>query len=194
VTDSDTILIWITEGTWRAAVDAALRLAPADGRITLLHVSPAELPEAAHGAYLGLLGRGQHGRGQRNPGPRGRDPGPRVAELAAASAAELLAAAASRLGRPCDRVEREGAVEREVVTAALGAALLIVARDGDPARPGPKSLGRATRFVVDHVPCPVLLVWPASAPASTAIPPPPPIPPPSPIPPPPPGQGPGPLG
>jgi nucleotide-binding universal stress UspA family protein len=135
-------------------VDAALRLAPAAARITLLHVIPAELPEAAHGAYLGLLGRRQPGR----------DPGPRVAQLAAASAGELLAAAASRLGRPCDRVERQGAVEREVVTAALGAALLIVARDGDPARVGPKSLGRAARFVVDHAPCPVLLVWPASAP------------------------------
>jgi nucleotide-binding universal stress UspA family protein len=167
VTDSDTVLIWITEGTWRATVDAALRLAPADGRITLLHVIPAELPEAAHGAYLGLLGRGQPGR----------DPGPRVAQLAAASAGELLAAAASRLGRPCDRIERQGAVEREVVTAALGAALLIVARDGDPARLGPKSLGKAARFVVDHAPCPVLLVWPASAPASTTIPPPPPVPP-----------------
>jgi nucleotide-binding universal stress UspA family protein len=144
-------------------VDAALRLAPADARITLLHVTPAEVPETAHGAYLGLFGRG---------GP-GRDPGPRVAELAATSAAELLDAAARRLGRPCDRIERQGHPEQEVVTAAAGADLLILARDGDRSRLGPKSLGKATRFVVDHAPCPVLLVWPETAPGITTIPPPP---------------------
>jgi nucleotide-binding universal stress UspA family protein len=164
VTDSDTVLIWITEGTWRAVVDAALRLVPADAPITLLHVTPAELPEAAHGAYLGLLGRGQPGR----------DPGLRVAELAAESAGDLLAAAARRLGRPCDRIERQGVPEREVVTAAVGAGLLIMARGGDPARLGPKSLGKAARFVVDHAPCPVLLVWPGTVPGTATIPPPPP--------------------
>ena len=164
MTDSDTVLIWITEGTWPAAVDAALRLAPAGAPITLLHVIPAELPDAAHGAYLGLLGRGRPGR----------DPGARVAELAAESAGDLLAAAARRLGRPCDRVERQGAAEREVVTAAAGAGLLILARDGDPVRLGPKSLGKAARFVVDHAPCPVLLVWSGAAPDITTIPPPPP--------------------
>ena len=99
-------------------MDAALRLAPAGARITLLHVTPAEVPEAAHGAYLGLLGR-------RGPG---RDPGPRVADLAAASAGDLLDAAARRLGRPCDRLERHGRPEREVVSAADGAGLLILDR------------------------------------------------------------------
>ncbi|MFD5466969.1 hypothetical protein ACFWIQ_29700 [Kitasatospora sp. NPDC127059] len=34
---------------------------------------------------------------------------------------------------------------------------------GDPAHPGPHSLGPATRFVVDHAPCAVLLVWPERA-------------------------------
>jgi nucleotide-binding universal stress UspA family protein len=144
-------------------VDAGLRGAPAAARITLLHVTPAELPEAAHGAYLGLLGR-------RDPG---RDPGPRVAELAAASAGELLAAAAQRLGHPCDLAERRGQPEREVVSAAAGADLLIMARDGDQSRLGPRSLGKATRFVIDHAPCPVLLVWPGSAPGIATIPSPP---------------------
>jgi nucleotide-binding universal stress UspA family protein len=166
VTDSDTVLIWITEGTWRASIDAVLRMAPGDAPVTLLHVTPAELPEAAHGAYLGLLGRGQPGR----------DPGPRVAELAAESASDLLGAAARRLGRPCDRIERQGVAEREVVAAAVGAGLLIMARDGDQTRLGPKSLGKAARFVVDHAPCPVLLVWPGTAPAITSIPQPPPAP------------------
>jgi hypothetical protein len=34
----------------------------------------------------------------------------------------------------------------------------IVARDSD--HHGPKSLAPATRFVVDHARCPILLVWP----------------------------------
>jgi nucleotide-binding universal stress UspA family protein len=157
------VVIWITEGTWQASVDAALRLAPPGAPVTLLHVTPAELAEAAHGAYLGLFGRGR---------PE-RDPGLRVAELAGVSAGELLDAAARRLGRPCRRIARRGVPEREVVTVAADAALLIVARDGDRSRLGPKSLGKAARFVVDHAPCPVLVVWPGTAPAVGTIPPPP---------------------
>ena len=61
-----------------------------------------------------------------------------------------------------------------VVAAADGASVLICARDGDRSRLGPRSLGPATRFVVDHVPCPVLLVWPGEAPGVDSIPPPPP--------------------
>lgn len=160
------VIVWVTEGTWRASVDAARDLAPPEAPVTLLHVTPAELPDAAHSAYLGLFGRTA----------RGHDPGPRVADLAAASATELLEAAARRLGQPCDQSERHGMPEREVVAAASGAALLIVARDGDQSRLGPKSLGKATRFVVDHAPCPVLLVWPEAAPAVSTIPPPPPEP------------------
>ena len=50
MTDSDTqlrsVYIWVGEGTWRATVDAALSLAPAGSRFTLLHVTSAEVPEA----------------------------------------------------------------------------------------------------------------------------------------------------
>jgi len=60
-----------------------------------------------------------------------------------------------------------------VVAASAHADLLIVARDGERSRLGPKSLGRDTRFVVDHAACPVLLVWPEAAPDVGAIPPPP---------------------
>ena len=158
------VLVWITEGTWQASVDTALRLAPAGSRFTLLHVTPDEARETARGAYLGLFGRGDPGR----------DPAPRIAGISAAAAADLLDAAARRLGRPCDRIERSGRTEREVVTAAAGADLLIVARDGDRSRLGPRSLGKATRFAVDHAPCPVMLVWPDPAPGIATIPPPPP--------------------
>lgn len=164
---SPAVIVWVTESTWRASVDEARRLAPPGAVVTLLHVTPADLPDAAHSAYRGLLGRSH---------PR-HDPGPRVAELAATSASDLLDAAARRLGRPCDQAERRGMPEREVVKAAEGADLLVVARDGDQSRLGPKSLGKVTRFVVDHAPCPVLLVWPESAPAITTMPPPPPRPP-----------------
>lgn len=161
------VLVWVTEGTWRAAIDAARSAAPADAEVTLLHVVPDELTEAAHGAYLGLFGRGQHVR----------DPAERVAEAAGQAAAGLLDAAAERLGRPCEKIQEHGHPERIVVSAAAHAALLIVARDGDVGRLGPKSLGKEARFVVDHARCPVLLVWPAEAPDLTTIPPKPPKPP-----------------
>ena len=159
-----TVLVWVTEGTWRSCVDAARALAPADAAIVLLHVTPGEIPGTAHGAYTGLLGRGH---------PE-RDPGPRLAELASAAARELLGTAAQSLGRSCTLTERRGRVEREVVAAAARADLLILAGDGDRSRLGPKSLGHATRFVVDHAPCQVLLVWPEAVPGTQTIPPPPP--------------------
>jgi nucleotide-binding universal stress UspA family protein len=159
-----TVLVWIAEGTWPACVDAARSLAPGDAEIVLLHVSDEDIPTAAHGAFAGLLGRGRSDR----------DPGPRIEHAATSSAAELLTAAAERLGRPARTERRAGRVEREVVVAAETAELLVLARDGDRRRLGPKSLAPATRFVVDHAPCPVLLVWPEPAPGIGSIPPPPP--------------------
>ncbi|MDQ0687234.1 nucleotide-binding universal stress UspA family protein [Streptomyces achromogenes] len=161
------VVVWIVEGTWPACVDAARIHAPKGADVVLLHVTPADVPGAAHGAFAGLLGRGH---------PE-RDPGTRLKHLAAASAEQLLADAAQRLGRVCTRTERTGRVEREVVAAADGADLLILARDGDRTHLGPRSLGPASRFIVDHAPCPVLLVWPQSAPGIATIPPPPPHPP-----------------
>ncbi|MFJ3772540.1 universal stress protein [Streptomyces sp. NPDC090075] len=158
------VIVWLVEGTWPACVDAARGWARDASEVVLLHVSEPGVAGLAHGAFAGLLGRA------------GSEPDPerRLVELGDTSAAELLDAAAARLGRPCTRVERTGRVEREVVAAAEGAGLLIVARDGDRSRLGPHSLGKAARFVVDHAPCPVLLVWPEGAPDLTTIPPPPP--------------------
>jgi nucleotide-binding universal stress UspA family protein len=155
------ILIWVNEQTWQAAVDAARELAPEPATITLLHVTAQEPPDVAQAAYLGLLGRGRSGQELR----------------------------AQRLRLPCGRISRTGRTEREVVAAAAGADLLIMARDGDRSRLGPRSLGRATRFAVDHAPCPVLLVWPEGAPPADTMPPPP-RPGEPPPPPPPPGGGP----
>jgi len=158
------VVVWVCEGTWRASVDAGLSVSPAGARFTLLHVTPAEVADAVHGAYLGLFGRG---RGA------GRDPGARLDNLAAASAGDLLARAADRLGRDCEKLEIHGHAERAVVAASAQADLLVMARDGDRSRLGPKSLGKAARFVVDHAACAVLLVWPEPAPDIGTIPPPP---------------------
>jgi nucleotide-binding universal stress UspA family protein len=162
-----TVIAWIVEGTWPACIDAARRHVPEDEDIVLLHVAGRDVLDIAHGSFAGLLGRGH---------PE-RDPGTRVEGLSAASSAHLLDAAAERLGRPCRRLERSGRIEREVIAAAEGADLLILARDGDRTRLGPRSLGPASRFVVDHAPCPILLVWPEPAPNIATIPPPPPHPP-----------------
>jgi nucleotide-binding universal stress UspA family protein len=158
-----TIVAWIVEATWPACVDAARRFARADAEIVLLHVTDHDIANVAHGAYAGLLGR-RHLR---------RDPGSQVHELASVAAHRLLEGAAARLGRPCTPVERTGRVETEVIAAADGAELLVLARDGDLGRLGPRSVGHESRFIVDHAPCPVLLVWPARPPAIGTIPPPP---------------------
>jgi nucleotide-binding universal stress UspA family protein len=158
------VLVWLVEGTWQGCVDAARPLLPPDAEITLLHVAPDEVAEAAAGALAGLLGRGR-------PGP-GRHPAERISAAASQAAAELLAAAAARLGRAARQQASSGRVEQVVLQAAQGADLLVAARDGDRSRLGPASLGPATRFVVDHAPCPVLLVWPDQAPGVESIPPP----------------------
>ncbi|HUY52196.1 MAG TPA: universal stress protein [Streptosporangiaceae bacterium] len=145
-----TVLVWITEDTWIACVDAALALAAAAEDVTLLHVTDTAALDAAHGAFTALLGRS------------GADPGAQVEAMAEARATELLEAATARLGRPARQLRLRGRPEHRVVDAARGATLLIVARQG--AEAGPKSLGKAARFVVDHAACPVLLVWPGPVP------------------------------
>ncbi|MGI9092744.1 MAG: universal stress protein [Mycobacteriales bacterium] len=157
------VVVWIAEQTWEACIDAVATWAADDATVVLVHVTPSDVQGAAHHAFAGMLGR----RGT------DADPGDTVAHSAAASATGLLDAAEARLGRAAERDIRIGRVEREVVDAADGADLLVVARDGDDARLGPKSLGPHPRFVVDHAPCPVLLVWPGAAPAVGSIPPPP---------------------
>jgi nucleotide-binding universal stress UspA family protein len=159
-------LVWITEGTWPACVDAARDIAPSGAEFVLLHVVSDDIAETAHGAFSGLLGRGR---------PE-RDPGDRLERLLDSAAGDLLASAADRLDRPATLLRGHGRVEREVVAAADGADLLVLARDGDRSRLGPHSLGKATRFIVDHAPCRVLLVWPEEPPGVTSMPPPPPPP------------------
>ena len=153
------VLVWVTEEGWIACVDAALARAAAD-EVTLLHVTDTAAVDAAQGAFTALLGRA------------GAGPGAQLEAMTEAAATEVLEAAAARLGRPARQLRRHGRPEREVVQAAHGADLLILARQGGEA--GPRSLGKAARFVVDHAACPVLLVWPGAAPLNPLPPPPPP--------------------
>lgn len=155
-----TVVVWITEGVWQAAVDAARSIAPAGTDITLLYVNSGDLEEVVHGAFAGLIGR------------RRRLPVD-FAETSAGFADQLLSGAQARLGRTARQEIRSGRIGDEVVTASADAELLVLSRDGDRSQLGPHSLGPISRFIVDHAACPVLLVWPGVAPSADSLPPPP---------------------
>jgi nucleotide-binding universal stress UspA family protein len=99
----------------------------------------------------------------RHPGP----PPPREEEMRQAeksSAQDILNEGLSHFPG-AETLQREGRPEREIVNVAAEwqADLVIVcpqAKYGDTPRIGPKSVGHVARFVIDHAPCPVLLVRP----------------------------------
>jgi hypothetical protein len=140
-------VVWIVEGTWEATVDAAAALLPAGADIELLHVA-FDAETFVRAGRRGLLGRHPHP-------PPGRDP---VSTASEQEAAGLLADAAGRLGRAATTTARRGRAEDEVLDAARDADVLVLARGGEPDHLGPKSVGHAERFVVDHASCAVLLV------------------------------------
>jgi nucleotide-binding universal stress UspA family protein len=126
------VLVWVTPTGWEACIDAARALP--DAKVTLLQVAdPGPEPP-------GLLGR------HRPPHAHVED--------------DLLDDAAARLGRPAERLSPPGRAEQAVVDAAAGFDVLILSRTN--LHSGPHSIGHATRFVVDHAPCAVLLVWPGT--------------------------------
>jgi nucleotide-binding universal stress UspA family protein len=151
--------VWVADTTWPSCVDTA-RMLPATETV-LLHVIGPGAQQAMAGARAGLLGRGL--RADAYPGTELED-----------AQRRLLDDAEERLGRAAVRLTLRGRPEREVVAACADADLLVLARDGDHRRLGPKSLGPHTRFVVDHAPCRVLLVWPDDPPTLATMPPPPP--------------------
>jgi nucleotide-binding universal stress UspA family protein len=147
-------LIWIVEETWRSTVGAAAKYVPSTAEVTLLHVAPIEAETVARAGWQGLLGR-------HYPQPD------RTLQLISSESAQtLLADAETLLGRDATKLARRGKIAQEVLSAAEGFDLLVCARDTDRGYRGPHSLGPATRRVVDHSPCAVLLIWPE--PSSTA--------------------------
>jgi nucleotide-binding universal stress UspA family protein len=163
------VVVWVTEGTWKSAVDAARELPGGD--ITLLHVIDVSTVQAVAGSRAGLMGRGHS-----------YDAGGAAEQVLTDAQAELLDAARARLDRPARLLARQGRIEREVIAACGDAGLLVLARDGDHTRLGPHSIGHHARFVIDHAPCRVLLVWPDEPPDLSTAPPPPPHDPPPPPP------------
>jgi nucleotide-binding universal stress UspA family protein len=151
-------VIWIAEETWEACVRHALELLPERAEVILLHVAPSDVEELATAGPAGLLGR-------RRPPPE-RD----LRTVSEEEAHRLLDAARALLGRDCTLVARRGRVEREVVAACADADLLVAARDGERML-GPRSLGPRARFIVDHAPCSVALVWAQEPPGLDTIPP-----------------------
>jgi nucleotide-binding universal stress UspA family protein len=151
-------VVWISEDTWEACVDQARALVPADAEVTLLHVAPTDVEDLASQGGSRLLGR--------HPPP---SPGPPLRAIAEEEAQALIEEALKRFARPATTAARRGKIEREVLEASVGADLLVITRDGE-ARLGPKSLGPRTRFVLDHAPCQVLLVWPEQPPGIDTIP------------------------
>jgi nucleotide-binding universal stress UspA family protein len=96
-------------------------------------------------------------------------PPPREAEMRQAeslSAQDVLDEGLSHFPG-AETLKREGRPEREIVnTAAEWRADLVVvcprAEYGGRHKIGPKSVGHVARFVLDHAPCPVILVRPFS--------------------------------
>ena len=81
-----------------------------------------------------------------------------------ASAQDILAEGSRSLAG-AELMQRRGRPEREVVNcaAAWDADLILICPRtsyGDQPGLGPKSVGHVARFVLDHAPCPVLLVRP----------------------------------
>jgi nucleotide-binding universal stress UspA family protein len=144
-------LVWIVEETWQATVAAAAAFLPAGARITLLHVRASDTETIAHAARDALLGR------PHRPATESFD------TISEQSARQLLAEAQTALGREAVLDARSGRIEHEVVAAAETMDLLVLARDKDHTHPGPRSLGPTARYVVDHAPCAVLLVWPGAS-------------------------------
>src|SRR6185436_6083460 len=99
------VLVWVADGVWEAAVDAAAAIAPPDAEFRLIHVVAEDLAEVTRGAFAGLLGRRY-------------SVGADVDRELTRSSQEVLASARVRLGRPAELVSRSGRVEREVVAAA----------------------------------------------------------------------------
>lgn len=149
-------LVWIVEETWKVTVAAAAAFLPGAADITLLYVIPREAESVARGARHGLLGRPRHASGES------------LHAISEQSARDLLAEARSVLGRQAASEVHFGHIEHQVVAAAAGMDLLVLARDGDRSHPGPRSLGHSVRFVVDHAPCDVFIVWPDAAPPETS--------------------------
>jgi nucleotide-binding universal stress UspA family protein len=150
-------VVWITESSWEACIEQAHRVIPDHADVRLVHVSPSDVEDLVGEGVGGLLGR--------RPAP---PPQRAVRTVAAEEAQALLAQARARLARPASLHALRGHAARELLRLSANADLLLLARDRE-LRLGPKSLSHETRFIVDHSPCAVLLIWPQQPPGADTL-------------------------
>ncbi|HJT58124.1 MAG TPA: universal stress protein [Ktedonobacteraceae bacterium] len=125
-------------------------------------------PEARTIGLLYVIDSGPHGEMERQRERFLRPPHPPLARREQMRQAEVASAQdileeGTRYLPGAEQLQREGHPEREIVQCATDwSADLVVICPRSPKNPGPasgpKSVGHVARFVLDHAPCPVLLV------------------------------------
>ncbi len=154
--------------TERLAQQTFALLNPSDLRLVLLHVvdvGPSHEMERLRQRFVGM-------------GQRGAELLAQMAQAEQEQGAEVLATAQAALrahwpgGAPgaeqIEGVTLRGRPEQETVrlASAMSIDLILVCNrrvlqpHEPPHPPGPKSVGHVARFVLDHAPCPVLLLRP----------------------------------
>lgn len=154
--------------TERLAQQAFPLLNVNDLRLVLIHVidvGPSHEMERLRQRYLGLAQRGADLLAQTREAEQ--EQGEEIVATAQAAFQTHWPGGASS-AEQIERVLLRGKPEQEIVRlgAALSIDLIIVCNrrvlgPGEPPHlPGPKSVGHVARFVLDHAPCPVLLLRP----------------------------------
>jgi len=150
--------------TERLARQAFALLNAHDLRLVLLYVidsGPSHEMERMRQRYIGM-------------GQRGAELLAQMAQAEQEQGEEILATALETFraqwpdAEPFERVILRGKPEQEIVRAgaAMSIDLIVICNrrvlaPGEPPHPtGPKSVGHVARFVLDHAPCPVLLLRP----------------------------------
>jgi nucleotide-binding universal stress UspA family protein len=142
----------------------------ADAPVRLVHVLDSGHAEQAgffRDRYVGRSGLGSGWQAQLDAAARER--GEETLREASARLAQLLAARSpsgaptTSAAPPAEALLLAGRPEQEIVRLARewpASLIALCARraDGPAHPPGPHSVGHVARFVLDHAPCPVLLV------------------------------------
>ena len=128
------------------------------------------LKDALTIGFMYVMDTGPRKEVERQTGPLLRHVRPGAARYeqmrqAEEAAAQEILAEGSKLYPNAETIQREGRPEREIVNYAVewNADLIVICpRSPQHSGPtiGPKSVGHVARFVLDHAPCPVLLVRP----------------------------------
>ncbi|HCI79198.1 MAG TPA: hypothetical protein DHW02_05880 [Ktedonobacter sp.] len=128
------------------------------------------LKDALTIGFIYIIDSGPRKEVERQTGPLLRHTRPDAARYeqmrqADATSAQETLAEGQKLYPDAETIQREGRPEREIVNYAVewnADVIVICPRSPQRSGPtiGPKSVGHVARFVLDHAPCPVLLVRP----------------------------------